>query len=51
LRPEVAIEVALYWHQWELGSPSIAATGQPMSRLDQVGIALVEQARRVFGKS
>ncbi|RZU00747.1 LysR family transcriptional regulator ArgP [Rivibacter subsaxonicus] len=43
LHPQVAIEVALYWHQWKLGDEFTA--GAPRAaRLDEVGAALVAGA-------
>jgi LysR family transcriptional regulator (chromosome initiation inhibitor) len=50
LRPDVAVEVALYWHQWELGGMSGALNQSPLSRLDRIGQALVTHARQVFGE-
>lgn len=42
LRPDIGIEVALYWHQWKLGDDS----GLPVraARLDEVGAALAHGA-------
>ncbi len=42
LRPDIGIEVALYWHQWKLGGDS----GLPVraARLDEVGAALAHGA-------
>ena len=42
LHPEVAIEVALYWHQWKLGDD--AGPGARAARLDEVGAALAQGA-------
>ncbi len=41
LRPEVGVDVALYWHQWQL-----QARG---ALLDQIGQALADGARRALG--
>jgi LysR family transcriptional regulator, chromosome initiation inhibitor len=41
LRPEVGVEVALYWHQWQLQGRA--------SLLDQIGQALAEGARAALG--
>lgn len=46
LRAEVELEVALYWHQWKLGDEQ-AAPARTV-RLDEVGAALVEGARRAL---
>lgn len=40
LRPEIAVEVALYWHQWQLQGRG--------ALLDRIGQALAEGARRVL---
>lgn len=42
VRPGIALEVALYWHQWKLGADS----GLPVraARLDEVGAALARGA-------
>ncbi len=47
VRPEVQVEVALYWHQWKLGAESEAGAsgGEPPALLDQIGQALAEGAR------
>ncbi len=47
LRPDVAIEVALHWHQWKLGGEG-AATARA-ARLDEVGAALMRGARAALG--
>ena len=41
LRPEVGVDVALYWHQWQLQGRS--------ALLDQIGQALAEGARQALG--
>jgi LysR family transcriptional regulator (chromosome initiation inhibitor) len=48
LRPEVTLEVALHWHQWKLGDE--AAGPARAVRLDEVGAALVEGARRALAR-
>jgi LysR family transcriptional regulator (chromosome initiation inhibitor) len=53
LRPEVQVEVALYWHQWKLGGETAAGAGKtatpeggaPPALLDQIGEALARGAR------
>jgi len=41
LRPEIGVDVALYWHQWQLHGRA--------ALLDQIGQALAEGARRALG--
>ncbi|PTT93055.1 ArgP/LysG family DNA-binding transcriptional regulator [Pelomonas sp. HMWF004] len=41
LRPEVGVDVALYWHQWQLQGRG--------ALLDQIGQALAEGAHRALG--
>jgi LysR family transcriptional regulator (chromosome initiation inhibitor) len=41
LRAEISVDVALYWHQWQL-----QARG---ALLDQIGQALADGARRALG--
>ena len=50
IRPEVTIDVALYWHQWKLGTgidtPADGAT--PIARsglMEQIGQSLIAGAR------
>ncbi len=43
LRPEVSVEVALYWHQWKLGS-ELSGPAVRGALLDQVGRALATGA-------
>lgn len=45
--PDIAVEVALYWHQWRLGGgqPADASPGL----LDRVGAAIIAGARRALG--
>jgi LysR family transcriptional regulator (chromosome initiation inhibitor) len=50
IRPDVTIDVALYWHQWKLGgTPDPASAGSvPLARpglMEQVGQALIAGAR------
>jgi LysR family transcriptional regulator (chromosome initiation inhibitor) len=40
LKPDVGVDVALYWHQWQLGGRS--------TLLDRIGQALADGARRVL---
>lgn len=47
LRPDVAVEVALHWHQWKLGGEG--ATPARAARLDEVGAALMRGARAALG--
>ena len=51
IRPEVTIDVALYWHQWKLGTggdeladPAAAALARP-GLMEQIGQALIAGAR------
>lgn len=44
LQPEVAVPVALHWHQWRLG-PDGAPPSARVAMLDRVGAALVAGAR------
>jgi len=41
VRPEVGVDVALYWHQWQLQSRG--------ALLDQIGQALADGARQALG--
>jgi LysR family transcriptional regulator (chromosome initiation inhibitor) len=43
LAAEVTVDVALHWHQWQVGA-AVAAAGAPPSLLDQVGAALARGA-------
>jgi LysR family transcriptional regulator (chromosome initiation inhibitor) len=43
LRPDVSVEVALYWHQWKLGS-ELSGPAARVALLDQVGQALAAGA-------
>ena len=50
IRPEVTIDVALYWHQWKLGTgtDAPAADGAAVARpglMEQIGQALIAGAR------
>lgn len=50
LRPEVGIDVALSWHQWQLGAG--AQPGPlPTAGLDRVGAALVRGAQQMLGRA
>jgi len=44
LRPEVVVDVALYWHQWSLGGGD-ATPPRANARLDAVGHALAQGAQ------
>lgn len=48
LRPDIHVEVALYWHQWKLGADSDAVQAAPPSLLDQIGEALALGAREAL---
>jgi LysR family transcriptional regulator (chromosome initiation inhibitor) len=48
LRPEIGVDVALYWHQWKLVSELQAAPAR-VALLDQIGQALAGGARRSLG--
>jgi LysR family transcriptional regulator (chromosome initiation inhibitor) len=48
LRPEVGIDVALYWHQWKLRAAAQGGT-LPSAGLDRVGAALARGARSALG--
>jgi LysR family transcriptional regulator (chromosome initiation inhibitor) len=48
LRPEVTVDVALYWHQWQMGSTGSDSTPRG-TLLDRVGAALANGARRALG--
>lgn len=54
IRPEVAIDVALYWHQWKLAGgledPESGAPARP-GLLEQIGQALIRGAREALGES
>jgi LysR family transcriptional regulator, chromosome initiation inhibitor len=50
LRPEVGIDVALYWHQWKLGSVG-SAGALPTAGLDRVGAALARGAQSALGST
>ena len=48
IRPEVAIDVALYWHQWKLGTGTDSEGGAALARpglMEQIGQALIAGAR------
>jgi len=44
LRPELSVDVTLYWHQWKLVSELVAAPAR-VALLDQIGLALAAGAR------
>ena len=48
LRPELSVEVTLYWHQWKLVSELVAAPTR-VALLDQIGQALAAGASRALG--
>lgn len=46
LREDVAIDVALHWHQWKLSGDDVAANAPPRSGLmQQIGQAVIDGAR------
>ena len=49
IRPEVTIDVALYWHQWKLGTGTdTPADAAPIARsglMEQIGQSLIAGAR------
>lgn len=45
LRPEISVDVTLYWHQWKLVSELVAAPTR-VALLDQIGQALALGARK-----
>lgn len=50
LKPELSVDVALYWHQWKLSAESAGAPAQ-VALLDQIGQALAEGAKRALSFS
>jgi LysR family transcriptional regulator (chromosome initiation inhibitor) len=48
LRPEVTLNVRLYWHQWRLG-PDDASPSDRVALLDRIGDALVAGAKAALG--
>ncbi len=48
LRPDIHVDVALYWHQWKLGADGDAAQKGPKSLLDEIGEALTLGAREAL---
>lgn len=48
LRPELSVDVTLYWHQWKLGSELVSAPLR-VALLDQIGQALASGAQRALG--
>jgi LysR family transcriptional regulator (chromosome initiation inhibitor) len=47
LRPELSVDVTLYWHQWKLMSELVAAPTR-VALLDQIGQALAAGARQAL---
>jgi len=50
LRPEIGLEVRLFWHQWRLG-PDGAAPSARVALLDRIGDALVAGAKLALDKA
>ncbi len=48
LRPEIGLEVRLFWHQWRLG-PDGATPSTRVALLDRIGDALVAGAKQALG--
>ncbi|WP_077035518.1 LysR family transcriptional regulator ArgP [Pelomonas sp. KK5] len=48
LRPELSIDVALYWHQWKLMADQVSAPPRA-ALLDQIGHALAAGAKQALG--
>lgn len=48
LRPEVELNVRLYWHQWRLG-PDGTPPSERVALLDRIGDALVAGAKAALG--
>ncbi|MBW8829228.1 MAG: LysR family transcriptional regulator ArgP [Burkholderiales bacterium] len=49
LRPEVMLEVELFWHQWRLGPDSDEPPTSRVGTLDRIGAALAAGAERALG--
>jgi LysR family transcriptional regulator (chromosome initiation inhibitor) len=49
LRPEVAIDVALHWHQWKLSADDAAPRLAHTGLMDQISQALLQGARAALG--
>jgi LysR family transcriptional regulator, chromosome initiation inhibitor len=47
LRPEIGLEVRLFWHQWRLG-PDGATPSARVALLDRIGDALVAGAKQAL---
>jgi len=45
VRPEATIAIALYWHQWKLGTGDDAAPLARPGLMEQIGQALIAGAR------
>ena len=50
LRPEVAIDVALYWHHWKLSAEDSPHRLAPTGLMDQIGQALIRGAAQALGE-
>lgn len=50
LRPEVGLEVRLFWHQWKLG-PDGATPSVRVALLDRIGDALVAGAKQALDRA
>jgi len=48
IRPEVTLDVALYWHQWKLGLDNGTTVPARPGLMEQIGQALIEGARRAL---
>jgi LysR family transcriptional regulator (chromosome initiation inhibitor) len=48
IRPEVTIDVALYWHQWKLGLENDGAAAARPGLMEQIGQALIHGAARAL---
>jgi len=48
LKPEVTLDVALYWHQWKLSAEQGLGPGSPAGLMDQIGHALLQGAGAVL---
>jgi LysR family transcriptional regulator (chromosome initiation inhibitor) len=49
LRPEVELQVKLFWHQWKLG-PDGGAPSPRIAMLDRIGAALAAGAKAALGR-
>lgn len=48
LKPDVMLEVELFWHQWRLGPDAMDAPGAGAGMLDRIGAALSAGAQRAL---